>query len=328
MAGAPKIHLINPMWDSSGAEWRTYELYRTLSPHTTVHLWSTARPHAAFTALAPIRRLQPRRLQFPWGGTFVFVGVYTRIGNWIRLARPRRIILVYNTDDPTLLAKNIHQASRLRRVQPEVVFASQWLRASVNGTGPVQISPINIVRFAPPATPPSDRPFTVGRLSRDVAVKHHTEDPALYRRLADAGIQVRILGGTCLSTALSPRPEIELLPAQTIEPPDFLRTLDCFVYRTAPEFREPHGRVVQEAMACGLPVVCHHSGGYREYIEHGINGFLFDSNDEAVALIRSLQQDPVLRQRIGAAARATIEALFSEESRRQVVDYYLGPPAV
>jgi hypothetical protein len=42
------------------------------------------------------------------------------------------------------------------------------------------------------------------------------------------------------------------------------------------------GRVVTEAMACGLPVVCHESGGYAEIIEHGRNGFLFDTQQEAL----------------------------------------------
>jgi glycosyltransferase involved in cell wall biosynthesis len=76
-------------------------------------------------------------------------------------------------------------------------------------------------------------------------------------------------------------------------------------------------------MACGLPVVCHRSGGYTTSIEHGKNGFLFDSSDEALALVRQLKDDPGLRAMIAASARQTLEAMYSPAERAKVIQYYL-----
>ena len=50
-------------------------------------------------------------------------------------------------------------------------------------------------------------------------------------------------------------------------------------------FDEPFGLSVVEAMACGTPVIASRRGSMPEIIEHGVNGFLVDDADEAVAAI-------------------------------------------
>jgi glycosyltransferase involved in cell wall biosynthesis len=312
------------MRNSAGAEWRTLQLYRLLGPRANVTVWSDEAPDPRMAALLPIRRIRMHRLQLPWTGTLVMVGVYHRYGRWIHLARPSRIVLIYNTDDPALLRRRLARAAAWRRVPVEVVFASTWLRDSVGVAGPVQPSPIDLARFYPSASARDGQPFTVGRLSRDVPDKHHAGDPGLYRRLASAGMSVRILGGKVLRAELSGDAGVTLLAAGVEEAGAFLRGLDCFLYRTHAGYREPSGRVVQEAMACGVPVVCAAGGGYEELIEHGRNGFLFGSDDEALAIVARLRAEPALRASIGAAGRRTIEALFSPEALARISDFYLS----
>ncbi len=102
-----------------------------------------------------------------------------------------------------------------------------------------------------------------------------------------------------------------------------MQGLDCFFYRTSEEWLEPSGRVVTEAMACGLPVVCHQSGDYAEIIEHGRNGFLFDTQQEALEILLSLKEDRALRESVGKATRETAEELFSAAVRSEIVEFYL-----
>ena len=76
-------------------------------------------------------------------------------------------------------------------------------------------------------------------------------------------------------------------------------------------------------MACGLPVVCHNRGGYVEWIDHGRNGFLFDTQQEALEILIGLKEDRALRETIGLAARQTAEELFSRTVRSEIVEFYL-----
>ena len=78
-------------------------------------------------------------------------------------------------------------------------------------------------------------------------------------------------------------------------------------------FEEPFGLSVIEAMACGTPVIAYRRGSMPELIHNGLNGFLVDGLDEAVAALGKL--DELERK----ASRADAEDRFS--STRMVAAY-------
>lgn len=63
-------------------------------------------------------------------------------------------------------------------------------------------------------------------------------------------------------------------------------------------------------MACGVPCIATPYGAALEIIRHGENGWLADSEAEWRDGLEAMR-DPALRQRLGAAARATVEEHFS-----------------
>jgi glycosyltransferase involved in cell wall biosynthesis len=70
--------------------------------------------------------------------------------------------------------------------------------------------------------------------------------------------------------------------------------------------REPFGRAIVEAAACGVPTVCFDDSGAAETIADGVNGYTIPPGDEAAfadALIELLA-DANTRMRVSAAARA------------------------
>jgi glycosyltransferase involved in cell wall biosynthesis len=323
----PSIHVVNPLWDPhGGSDWRTIEMYRALGNRARVRLWSEYTPAREFSRHYPVHLIRPWLGSMPVGGTFLFVGAYFRVGHWFRLAMPQRIVLIYNTHQPDRLEKHLRRLKAWHRAPVEVVYTSPALRRMSRGpAGPVIESPIDIVRFAPAQQDrAASREFTVGRLSRDVDTKHHAEDPAVYGTLAQAGVRLRIMGGTCLEGRVSNVVVPALLPAGLEGPLDFLQGLDCFYYRTSDSWLEAYGRVVFEAMACGLPVVCGRRGGYADYIAHGINGFLFDTTEQAVRIILELRGDPELRRRIGEAARKSVEQLYRGDAWRRKWQFFLS----
>lgn len=59
-------------------------------------------------------------------------------------------------------------------------------------------------------------------------------------------------------------------------------------------------------MACGLPVVYDARGGCTEFIDNGVNSFLFSGNDAALEILNYLRHSPGVCRRTGQAARRSI----------------------
>jgi glycosyltransferase involved in cell wall biosynthesis len=226
---------------------------------------------------------------------------------------------------PGRFRQRLRQLSNGGRREVEVMYASELTkRLAGNYPGYVQASLIDLDRFVPAPSEKQPSAFTVGRLSRADPLKHHPDDAALYRRLVEEGCRIRIMGPLpSLDAELGGMELVTLLPMFAQEAHLFLQGLDCFFYRTSEEYLEASGRVVTEAMACGLPVVCHKSGGYAEWIDDGRNGFLFETQQEALKILLLLKGDPALRGRVGKAARRTAEELFSDAVRSEIVEFYL-----
>ena len=70
---------------------------------------------------------------------------------------------------------------------------------------------------------------------------------------------------------------------------------------------------ILEAMAHGLPIVASQVGGVPEIIDHDGNGLLVPAGDSAAlaAAIRRVVTDPMLRRRLGDAARERANTAFS-----------------
>jgi glycosyltransferase involved in cell wall biosynthesis len=95
---------------------------------------------------------------------------------------------------------------------------------------------------------------------------------------------------------------------------------DVFVL---PSTYEPRGAVINEAMACGLPViVTDRCGSIGDIVLEGENAFIYPAGD-ADALARDLDRladDPALRSRMGERSRDIIATWDYEAGVAGVVD--------
>ncbi len=322
-ADQPVVHLINKFEQGGGgSELHALDVAARLRAHAVVHLWAPEMPHPVFSDTHGVRPIAPADGVAPRGGVVVFVGIYFSIGLWLARVRPSRVIFLYNTFEAPLLFRRIDEVWRLTGLRPELLFCSDMMQAEVDLPGLFEPSPIDIDLFCPAATREAGRPLVLGRHSRDVMEKHHPEDGRIYQAVAKAGGRSRILGGTCMTRTFPKLAGLDLLPARAVGIAPFLQELDIFFYRTS-TWIEPWGRVVLEAMACGLPVLVSRTGGYAQAIRHGENGLLFDTTDEALALLRDLLSDAPLRARLGQAARRTVEEVLGPKALRRLVSFYL-----
>jgi glycosyltransferase involved in cell wall biosynthesis len=83
---------------------------------------------------------------------------------------------------------------------------------------------------------------------------------------------------------------------------DFLGNAAALIFPI--DWPEPFGIVMIEALACGTPVIAYKQGSVPEVITHGVDGFVVDNIEDAVAAAASTTIDR-------RACRATFERRFS-----------------
>jgi glycosyltransferase involved in cell wall biosynthesis len=123
----------------------------------------------------------------------------------------------------------------------------------------------------------------------------HCPDPSPFRELA---------GG-------NPRVELHHRSLPHHEAMDLMSRCDFFVL---PSRTEGMGRVIHEAWAAGKAVVGSSVDGIPHYIQHGVNGLLFPSEDaeELARALKALLEDPDEARRMGSNGRQLVETRFGE----------------
>ncbi|MEN9272238.1 MAG: glycosyltransferase, partial [Gloeomargarita sp. DG_1_5_bins_55] len=96
---------------------------------------------------------------------------------------------------------------------------------------------------------------------------------------------------------------------------------DVFVF---PSCTETLGLVLLEAMAAGCPVVAARRGGITDVVQDGVNGFLFEPEQELglVAAVQQVLASPGQRQRLQVMARREAERWGWAAATAQLRRYY------
>lgn len=182
------------------------------------------------------------------------------------------------------------------------------------------------VSFAPPAVPTWERvpeapphPFTVGYAGRLVASKGLEDLLAAVRRL-DGPVELLMIGEGELRSQLEGQPipgsRVRVLDGLSHEQmPTGYAQLDVLVLpsHTTPTWKEQFGRVITEALWCGVPVVGSDSGEIPWLIELTGGGLVFSEGNVGMLAesLAKLQEDRELRSRLADAGRAAVERLFT-----------------
>ncbi|HVO44061.1 MAG TPA: glycosyltransferase [Aggregatilineales bacterium] len=200
--------------------------------------------------------------------------------------------------------------------------------------GPITVVPqfgIDPQYFQPVSHPAGD-PFTIGFAGRLVPEKGVD---LLLRALADLpGVwRARILGGgperdalCAQAAAMNLADRVEFIdPVPSTQMASFYHGLDAIVLpsRTRPNWKEQFGRVIIEAMACGVPVIGADSAAIPGVT--GDAGLLFPEGDISALRdrLRQVMESPDLRADLAARGRVRVLENFTHERiARQTVAVY------
>jgi glycosyltransferase involved in cell wall biosynthesis len=180
--------------------------------------------------------------------------------------------------------------------------------------------------LAPPAVPPwedapaaSEHPFTIGYAGRLVQSKGLMDLLAATRAL-EAPVELLLIGDGELRGQL----EGQAIPGSNVrvlhglahdQMASAYAQLDVLVLpsRTTSTWKEQFGRVIVEALWCGVPVLGSDSGEIPWLIGLTEGGLVFaEGNQEMLAAqLAELRASPALRQSLAQTGRSAVERLFS-----------------
>lgn len=192
-------------------------------------------------------------------------------------------------------------------------LARQWGAAGEVGVAPHAVPGWDTVPAA------AERPFTVGYAGRLVESKGLLDLLAAVRLLPEP-VQLVLIGNGELRSRL----EGQSIPGSQVRVIDDIShdemaagyaQLDVVALpsHTTPTWKEQFGRVIVEALWCGVPVVGSDSGEIPWLIEKTGGGLVFPEGDvtELAERLMRLRESPDLRRDLARTGRGAAEQMFS-----------------
>jgi glycosyltransferase involved in cell wall biosynthesis len=274
------------------------------------------RPAVAFLELEPFalaaRQWEGalRRLRIPFG-----VQAYENIDR--ALPWPVRRMRSRTLRDAAFVAARSPEAGEL---------AHSW-----GALGEVGLAPPPVPGWGPAARTPAPRPFTVGFAGRLVESKG-LEDLLGAVRMLPRPVELLLIGAGPLRGELEGQPipgsAVRVLEGFSHERmPEAYGLIDVLVLpsRTTATWKEQFGRVIIEALWCGVPVVGSDSGAIPWLIELTGGGCTFPEGDveRLAAALTRLRGDPELRRELAARGRAEVARRFTVSAATDALERLL-----
>lgn len=161
-----------------------------------------------------------------------------------------------------------------------------------------------------PQTPIPDAALRIGWIGTPSTITYLKQlAPALTELARRRRIVVHVIG----AALAIPGVEVINVPWSEIDEVGAIAELDVGLMPLpdTPWERGKCGYKLIQYMACGLPVVASPVGANLSVVEHGVTGFLADSNEAWIEALCRLADDPALRRRMGRLGQDRVRDRYS-----------------
>jgi glycosyltransferase involved in cell wall biosynthesis len=158
-----------------------------------------------------------------------------------------------------------------------------------------------------------EQPFTVGWIGSPVTQKYlHPIDNALKTVAGAGNFQLMLVGAS--ESALAGLNPLRVAWAEETEVQSIHRfDVGIMPLPDSAFERGKCGYKLIQCMACGIPVVASPVGINTQIVEHGVDGFLAETEDEWITHLNTLRDNQKLRDEMGSRARSKIMRRYSLE---------------
>ncbi|HZI82893.1 MAG TPA: SEC-C metal-binding domain-containing protein [Casimicrobiaceae bacterium] len=318
-ASARSVHIISGVRESSDDGWLLRRIAALLAAERPM-TWTGGDARAR--ASSPRDRIGGRG-DFPDGGCHVFVGIDFDCDEWIERGTAERVVVFCQPAPPSQCLQQLRAISRDGTRPVELVFPSRAMAARFGGGHAVLPPPIasdaDLATAEPRFASPALRRFAAGLTGRHWQGTAPGEDAEFLRRLGSAAGTLELYDPGALRYVVGADPAARCRSRSATAMRRFLSSVDCLLHPAGSWWLEGDGRELFMAMAAGVPVICPRSSIFAEYIEHGVDGLLYDRRDEALEHIAALRGSPTLLTGLGRGAHAKVAALAAPERAAGVV---------
>jgi glycosyltransferase involved in cell wall biosynthesis len=286
-------------------------------PAADTHLWAADKLRDTGIFGKGSRRIDKELAVFPRGGCHIFVGIDVDSTEWIGSGEAERTVVICQPAPPADLLDQLRAIACDGAHPVYLVFPS---RAMADRFGPghmVLPPPVELRRNAPDSNRYKDgAPARLAGLKVGVVGRNWrggspaTDVPFLKQVIAAAG-RLDLYDGGLLRFSLGGESSARFHSRQDDGLNTFVDALDCLLMCPEPWWLEGDGRELFTAMASGVPPLCPARSLYAEYIDDGVDGFIYHSCDEAVQQLIELRRSPTRIAGLGTAARAKVAKLVS-----------------
>jgi len=238
-----------------------------------------------------------------------------------------RVPYVVDYDDATFHTYDRHSSkfvrwmlgdkiARLMAGAAIVVAGNEYLaeHARAAGARRIEMMPtvVDLLKYPSEPAPLKAEPFTIGWIGSPANSRHlQMIGGALEKFCSATGSRVHIVGGW--NADLPAGLPVQYFPWSEDTEVESMRRFDVGIMPLYPGPWENGkcGLKLINYMAAGLPTVASPVAVNRQIIDEDITGFKVDSEEEWIAALTRLRDDPALRRRLGAAGRAKVERQYS-----------------
>lgn len=255
-----------------------------------------------------------------------------------RLLRPANSRVVVDYDDAVFHNYDLHRSAIVRQLfgrkidsvmrDADLVLAgNQYLaeRANAAGARGVRIVPtvVDMTRYLDAGPPKSDAP--IGWMGTPSTWKEYMAPmlPVLEEAATKFHRRIMVVGaratphqsGLIDSFSWSEQTEASMISEMGI---------GLMPLNDTPWSRGKCGYKLIQYMASGIPVIASPVGVNAAIVEHGVNGFLAESDADWRSALQSLLADPDLRRRMGSAGRRKVQTHYSLQTWAPKVEELLA----